>query len=122
MMCMNQCDYPSDDGGPCRCEQDAINSRKQAKQEEPVVTHENGMTTIEMCEKILAGDYAQFEEDGTDIDSVCEDIAEAYTKLRAKAVEVLEWYYRDGSVGGAGEPMEALQEEVDVSTEWLHRK
>lgn len=23
MKCMNQCDYPSDDGGPCRCAQDA---------------------------------------------------------------------------------------------------
>ena len=28
MMCINQCDYPSDDGGPCRCELDARNSMK----------------------------------------------------------------------------------------------
>jgi len=32
MMCMNQCDYPSDDGGPCRCAQDAINSRPPARE------------------------------------------------------------------------------------------
>jgi len=24
MMCMNQCDYPGDDGEPCRCEMDAM--------------------------------------------------------------------------------------------------
>lgn len=26
MMCMNQCDYPGEDGEPCRCEMDARNA------------------------------------------------------------------------------------------------
>lgn len=28
MMCFNQCDYPSDDGGPCRCQSDAQRSMR----------------------------------------------------------------------------------------------
>ena len=26
MMCMNQCDYPGENGEPCRCQQDARNA------------------------------------------------------------------------------------------------
>lgn len=37
MMCMNQCDYPSDDGGPCRCAQDAAKS--QALDEDRLLMH-----------------------------------------------------------------------------------
>lgn len=29
MLCMNQCDYPGEDGKPCRCAQDAINAFDQ---------------------------------------------------------------------------------------------
>jgi hypothetical protein len=42
--------------------------------------------------------------------------------MRAAAIDVLEWYYRDGSVGGACEVMDVLREAVGVSPEWLLRK
>ena len=37
MMCMNQCDYPSDDDGPCRCAQDA--AKTQALYEDKLLMH-----------------------------------------------------------------------------------
>lgn len=37
MMCMNQCDYPDDDGGPCRCVQDAM--KVQASEEDKELLH-----------------------------------------------------------------------------------
>jgi hypothetical protein len=49
--------------------------------------------------------------------------AEADNKLiRDKAIAVLEWYHRDGSVGGACDPMEELQQALGVTDEWLNRK
>ena len=37
MKCMNQCDYPSDDGGPCRCAQDA--AKMQVLDEDKLLMH-----------------------------------------------------------------------------------
>ena len=49
--------------------------------------------------------------------------AEADNKIiREKATAVLEWYHRDGSVGGACNPMEELQQALGVTDEWLNRK
>jgi hypothetical protein len=51
-----------------------------------------------------------------------DSIGEYCDLIRSKAIDVLEWYYRDGSVGGACDPMEALREVIGVTEEWLCRK
>jgi len=38
------------------------------------------------------------------------------------AIAVLEWYFRDGSVGGAEDPMYELMRVCGVTEEWLRRK
>jgi hypothetical protein len=43
------------------------------------------------------------------------------TVIRDAAIAVLEWYFRDGSVGGAEDPMYALMAAVGVTEEWLRR-
>ncbi|NBW23760.1 MAG: hypothetical protein EBR82_89025 [Caulobacteraceae bacterium] len=40
---------------------------------------------------------------------------------RHKQIAVLEWYFRDGSVGGAEDPMYELMRAVGVTEEWLRR-
>jgi hypothetical protein len=47
------------------------------------------MKTIEICDRIDTCDYEQFEEDGTDIEDVCETLATAYRNLYEAAKEVL---------------------------------
>ena len=49
-------------------------------------------------------------------------IWEYCNSIRSKAIDVLEWYHRDGSVGGACEPMDELRVAVGVTEEWLCRK
>ncbi len=43
-------------------------------------------------------------------------------QLQRAAVAVLEWYFRDGSVGGAEDPMYELMRCCGVTEEWLRRK
>ena len=43
-------------------------------------------------------------------------------QLQRAAVAVLEWYFRDGSVGGAEDPMYELMRSCGVTEEWLRRK
>jgi hypothetical protein len=43
------------------------------------------------------------------------------TLIRDAAIAVLEWYFRDGSVGGAEDPMYELMRSVGVTEEWLRR-
>jgi len=43
------------------------------------------------------------------------------TLIRDAAIAVLEWYFRDGSVGGAEDPMYELMRAVGVTEEWLRR-
>jgi hypothetical protein len=58
---------------------------------------------------------------GCEIRDPCGTIWEYCDLMRSKAIDVLEWYHRDGSVGGACDPMEALREVVGVTEEWLCR-
>jgi hypothetical protein len=41
--------------------------------------------------------------------------------IRDAAIAVLEWYFRDGSVGGAEDPMYELMRAVGVTEEWLRK-
>lgn len=59
---------------------------------------------------------------GCEIRDPCGTIWEYCDLMRSKAIGVLEWYYRDGSVGGACDPIEELREVVGVTEEWLRRK
>lgn len=59
---------------------------------------------------------------GCEIRDPCGTIWEYCNLMRSKAIGVLEWYHRDGSVGGACDPMEDLREVVGVTEEWLCRK
>jgi hypothetical protein len=59
---------------------------------------------------------------GCEIRDPCGTIWEYCDLMRAKAIDVLEWYYRVGDVGGAVEPMDELCKVVGVTEEWLCRK
>lgn len=59
---------------------------------------------------------------GCEIRDPCGTIWEYCDSMRSKAIDVLEWYHRDGSVGGACDPMESLREVVGVTEDWLRRK
>ncbi len=62
------------------------------------------------------------KEYGCEIRDPCGTIWEYCERVRQKAIGVLEWYHRDGSVGGACDPMEQLREVVGVTEKWLCRK
>jgi|GEM_PF-6753912 len=42
--------------------------------------------------------------------------------IRLRSIAVLEWYFRDGSVGGACDPMDELMQALGITEEWLCRK
>lgn len=79
----------------------------------------------EAAERIeqLEASIKQIHKDyGCEIRDPCGTIWEYCERVRQKAIGVLEWYHRDGSVGGACDPMEQLREVVGVTEEWLCRK
>lgn len=66
---------------------------------------------VELGDKMLMrGEELFHEEDVTDIAPVLsKEDAEALKDVRVKAEAVMDWYARDGSVGGAVDPMHALR-------------
>lgn len=51
-----------------------------------------------------------------------DSLAARLEQLQRAAVAVMEWYFRDGSVGGAENPMYELMKSCGVTEEWLRRK
>lgn len=45
MMCMNQCDYPGENGEPCRCQQDAVGAY-QSRLKSAVIARLGGVGAI----------------------------------------------------------------------------
>lgn len=71
----------------------------------------------------LEASIKQIHKDyGCEVRDPCGTIWDYCERVRQKAIGVLEWYHRDGSVGGACDPMEELREVVGVTEEWLCRK
>jgi len=71
----------------------------------------------------LGKEIKQIHRDyGCEVRDPCGTIWEYCDLMRAKAIDVLEWYYRVGDVGGAVEPMDELCKVVGVTEEWLCRK
>ena len=108
MKCMNQCDYPSDDGSPCRCAQDAM--RTQASEEKVVcrpsthrvllwdvslrdiasifcgkeatpITYKSG-AVVTIYKSVQYGDgYRCWEQDK--FDSACEDLVRVWKEFES---------------------------------------
>jgi hypothetical protein len=57
-----------------------------------------------------------------ELDAKLKQTHDDYQLIRSKAIDVLEWYYRVGDVGGAVDPMDELLKVVGVTKEWLCRK
>jgi hypothetical protein len=72
--------------------------------------------------RILANDIQSDDGIANSVVSQAANVIDDFEKLREKSIAVIEWYYRDGSVGGAVDPMDELRQSVGVSEDWLRRK
>ena len=77
----------------------------------------SGMDTVAWL-RIMA---ALLADDGKP-HAVMMQAADRLEDLQHAAVAVLEWYFRDGSVGGAEDPMYELMKACGVTEQWLRRK
>lgn len=85
----------------------------------PRACHCSSSDTLVAALRVLANDVQS--DDGI-ANSCIAEAADRIEMLQEKAIEVLEWYFRDGSVGGACDPMHALKDAAGVTETWLYRK
>ena len=84
-----------------------------------VASHCSSSETLVAALRVLARDIQS--DDGI-ANSCIAEAADRIERLQEKSIDVLEWYFRDGSVGGACDPMHELKDAVGVTEEWLCRK